>query len=95
MPEAIVALGSKNWVVGRARFETDGRRQHTQFEYADKWLAAKGCFALSSSPPLGEGSHYSSGMENIRCAIPGCFSDAAPDAWGRALMTKALGGGLS
>lgn len=95
MPEAIVALGSRKRVLGRLRFETDGRRQHSQFEYAEEWLSARDRFALSPGLPLRRGSHYSSGRDARRLAIPGCFSDAAPDAWGRALMTKARGGGLS
>ncbi len=95
MAEAIVALGGRKRVLGRLRFETDGRRQHSQFEYADEWLAAKDRFALSPGLPLRGGGHYSSGKDDKRSTLPGCFSDAAPDAWGRALMTKALGGGLS
>ena len=94
MPEAIVALGSKKRILGRLRFESDGRRQHSQFEYADEWLAARDCFALSPGLPLRGGGHYHSGKDNQRLALPECFSDAAPDAWGRALLTKALGGGL-
>lgn len=95
MPEAIVALGEGKRVVGRLRFETGGRRQHSQFEYATEWLAAPDRFALSPGLPLREGSHYSAGHGDRRSALPGCFSDAAPDSWGRALLTKALGGGLS
>ncbi|MDE0096113.1 MAG: type II toxin-antitoxin system HipA family toxin [Gammaproteobacteria bacterium] len=95
MAEAIVALGGRKRVLGRLRFETDGRRQHSQFEYADEWLAAKDRFALSPGLPLRGGGHYSSGKDDKRSSLPECFSDAAPDAWGRALMTKALGGGLS
>jgi serine/threonine-protein kinase HipA len=95
MPEAIVALGGGKRVVGRLRFESDGRRQHSQFEYADEWLAAPDRFALSPGLPLREGSHYSAGRSDRRSALPGCFADAAPDSWGRALMTRALGGGLS
>lgn len=95
MPEAIVALGEGKRVVGRLRFETDGRRQHSQFEYAAEWLAAPDRFALSPGLPLREGGHFSAGRGDHRSALPGCFSDAAPDSWGRALMTKALGGGLS
>ena len=95
MAEAIVALGGRKRVLGRLRFETDGRRQHSQFEYADEWLAAKDRFALSPGLPLREGGHYSSGKDDKRSSLPECFSDAAPDAWGRDLMTKALGGGLS
>jgi len=95
MPEAIVALGEGKRIVGRLRFETDGRRQHSQFEYAAEWLAAPDRFALSPGLPLREGSHYSAGRSDRRSALPGCFADAAPDSWGRALMTRALGGGLS
>ena len=95
MPEAIVALGYGKRVVGRLRFETDGRRQHSQFEYADEWLASRDRFALSPVLPLRQGGHYSTGKDAIRLAIPGCFADAAPDAWGRGLMRKVLGGGLS
>ncbi|MCV3274401.1 type II toxin-antitoxin system HipA family toxin [Roseobacter sinensis] len=95
MPEAIVALGEGKRIVGRLRFESDGRRQHSQFEYDEAWLAAEDCFALAPGLPLREGSHFSSGKDDKRSALPGCFADAAPDSWGRALMTKALGGGLS
>ena len=95
MPEAIVALGEGKRIVGRLRFESDGRRQHSQFEYDAAWLAADDRFALAPGLPLREGSHFSSGKDDKRSALPGCFADAAPDSWGRALMTKALGGGLS
>ena len=95
MPEAIVALGEGKRIVGRLRFESDGRRQHSQFEYDAAWLAAEDRFALAPGLPLRDGSHFSSGKDDKRSALPGCFDDAAPDSWGRALMTKALGGGLS
>ena len=95
MPEAIVALGGEKWVVGRLRFETDGRRQHSEFQYSNAWLAARNSFALSPGLLLRGGSHYSSGREDTRSALAGCFADAAPDSWGRALMTQAFGGGLS
>ncbi len=95
MPEAKVAIGEGKHIVGRLRFETDGRRQHSQFEYADEWRTASERFALSPGLPLREGRHFSSGKNNKRSALSGCFSDAAPDSWGRALMTRALGGGLS
>ncbi len=95
MPEAIVAVGEGKRIVGRLRFESDGRRQHSQFEYDDAWLAAEDRFALAPGLPLRDGSHFSSGKDDKRSALSGCFGDAAPDSWGRALMTKALGGSLS
>lgn len=95
MPEAIVALGEGKRIVGRLRFETDGKRQHSQFEYVAEWLAAPDRFALSPALPLREGGHFAAGREDKRSALSGVFADAAPDSWGRALMTKALGGGLT
>jgi hypothetical protein len=82
MPEAIVALGRTKRIVGRLRFESDARRQHSQFEYADEWLAAPDRFALWPGLPLREGGHYSTGKENKRSAVSECFADAAPDSWG-------------
>ena len=72
-----------------------GRRQHSQFEYDEAWLAAEDRFALAPGLQLREGSHFSSGKDDKRLALPGRFGDAAPDSWARALMTKALAGGLS
>ena len=96
MPEAIVALGETKRIVGRLRFESEGRRQHSQFEYDENWLGWENAFALSPGLPLRAGGHFaSSGREDRRNALHGCFADAAPDSWGRALMAKALGGGLT
>ncbi len=95
MPEAIVAIGERKRIVGTLRFESDGRRQHSQFEYAEAWLKAPDRFALSPALPLRPGGQYSTGKDDKRSALSGCFADAAPDSWGRALMRKALGDGLS
>lgn len=95
MPEAIVAVGESKRIVGRLRFETDGRRQYSQFEYTTEWLADPEHFALSPSLPLRRGSFFNSGRNDKTSVLSGCFSDAAPDSWGRALMRKAIGGGLT
>ena len=96
MPEAIVAIGEGKHIVGKLRFETDGRRQHSQFEYDTKWLNSKQRFAISPDLPLGQGSQHTTGTrDNKRLALFGCFADAAPDSWGRTLMTRSMGGGLS
>ncbi|MCY3566053.1 MAG: type II toxin-antitoxin system HipA family toxin [Gammaproteobacteria bacterium] len=95
MPEAIVALGQAKRVVGRLRFESDGRRQHSQFEYDRNWLEARDRFQLAPGLPLKTGGFFAAGREDRRNALHACFQDAAPDSWGRALMTRALGGGLT
>ena len=94
--ETIVAIGKNKRIVGRLRFEADGRRQHSQFEYDETWLSAKDAFALSPELPLRQGGHYASGSRgDKRNALHGCFSDASPDSWGRALMSSVLGRGLT
>jgi len=95
MSELSVALGHSARIVGRLRFEVDGNRQYSMFEYTDEWFSSGGRFALSPDLPLNAGGHYSSGRDDTRNALPGCLSDAAPDSWGRGLMTRAFGGGLS
>ena len=95
MPEAVVALGQAMRVVGRLRFESDGRRQHAQFEYDREWLEADDRFRLAPGLPLQAGGFFASGRGDRRKALHVCFQDAAPDSWGRALMTRALGGGLT
>lgn len=96
MYEAIVAIGENKRIVGRLRFEADGRRQHSQFEYDEAWISAKDAFALSPGLPLRLGGHYASGSRgDERNALHGCFSDASPDSWGRALMSSVLGRGLT
>lgn len=51
MPDAIVALGESKRIVGTLRFESDGRRQHSQFAYDEAWLAASDGFALVPGLP--------------------------------------------
>ena len=95
MPEAIVALGQAKHIVGRLHFESDGRRQHSHFEYDRAWLEADDSFQLAPGLPLQAGGFFASGRDDRRNALHNSFQDAAPDSWGRALMTRALGGGLT
>ena len=95
MPEAVVALGQAKRVVGRLRFESDGRRQHSRFEYDRAWLEANDNFRLAPGLPLQAGGFFATGRGDRRGALHNSFQDAAPDSWGRALMTRALGGGLT
>ena len=95
MPEAIVALGEQKIEVGRLHFESDGRRQHSTFIYSSGWLRNPQAFALAPGLPLGPGPIHASGQADTRDALPGAFADAAPDSWGRRLMARTLGEGLS
>lgn len=82
--------------VGLLRFESDGRRHSSAFEYSTSWLESRHGFDISPSIPRREGPFYSSGdRENVRKALPGVISDATPDSWGRSLMRAALGKSLT
>ena len=95
MPVATVALGEQKIVVGTLHFEAAGRRQFSAFTYDPAWLENRSAFALCPALPLQVGTFYASGREDARDALAGCFADASPDSWGRGLMTRALGGGLT
>lgn len=91
-----VTIGSKNIPVGLLRFESDSRRESSAFEYDPSWLEASYGFDLSPSLPRQEGPFFStSTSKSKRTALPGAMSDATPDSWGRSLMSRALGGGLT
>lgn len=51
------------------------------FSYEPDWVGASDAFALDPSLPLYEGEQYPPKM-------PGIFSDAAPDRWGRTLLER-------
>ncbi len=91
-----VALGERLLSVGKLTFDSDGRRQFSMFRYDEAWLTHPQRFALSPSMPLSDAPHIASGSrENMRAALPHAISDAAPDAWGRGIISKSLGGAPS
>lgn len=91
-----VAAGERLHPVGEIVFEADGRRQTSMFRYAVEWLENPERFAIAPSMPLSEAPFYrSASRDNPRGALPGPISDGAPDSWGRGLIRKALGGGLT
>lgn len=91
-----VTLGARNLPVGLLRFESDGRRQMSAFEYDPVFLEAPWGFDLSPALPRREGLFHASGTrEDPRAALTGAIADATPDSWGRSLMRTALGPGLT
>lgn len=53
------------------------------FGYGTEWLADPARFAIDPEFPLYPGDHYARGG-----ALPGIFTDAAPDRWGRQLLER-------
>ncbi|PKA44163.1 hypothetical protein CWR43_07660 [Rhizobium sullae] len=53
-------------------------------------------FAVQPTFPLEAGPFQTSGKPgNMRDALAGVFADAAPDSWGRRLLERGYGNGLS
>ncbi|MER2507392.1 MAG: type II toxin-antitoxin system HipA family toxin [Amaricoccus sp.] len=94
---ADVRLGAGLIPVGHLRFTAAEGRQHSEFRYVDSWLADPRAFALSPDLSLGPTPVFASmgAGGDPRDSLPPVLQDAAPDAWGRMLMERVHGAGLS
>jgi serine/threonine-protein kinase HipA len=93
---AQVALGESLTSVGQLRFTQTGPRQFSTFTYDQEWSDNPQAFAIDPVLPLEGGPFHTSGRPgHMRDSLPGVFSDAAPDDWGRRLLERAYGNGLS
>ncbi|MFN4092195.1 MAG: type II toxin-antitoxin system HipA family toxin [Brevundimonas sp.] len=93
---ARVALGENLTPVGRLRFTSSAPRQFSAFTYDEAWIDSPRGFAVDPSLPLSGSPYYAAGQAGqARDALPGAFSDAAPDTWGRRLLERTYGAGLS
>ncbi|QVM84070.1 type II toxin-antitoxin system HipA family toxin [Novosphingobium decolorationis] len=93
---AHVALGESLTPVGQLRFTHAGPRQFSTFSYEPAWIENPRAFAIEPDFTLEAGPFHRSGQSaNTRDALAGVFADAAPDSWGRRLLERAYGNGLS
>lgn len=90
-------LGNGLLPVGTLRFTETPRGQHSEFTYLADWIESGQGFALAPDLPLGPVPFYASmaATADQRDSLPGVFQDAAPDDWGRRLMERVHGAGLS
>lgn len=98
MPDfhAHVVLGESLTPVGQLRFTQAGPRQFSTFAYDPAWIKNPRSFAVQPTFLLEAGPFHTSGQAvNMRDALAGVFADAAPDSWGRRLLERAYGNGLS
>jgi serine/threonine-protein kinase HipA len=70
--------------VGTLSRESAGSRSVISFAYEPGWLSDPAGFAIDPSLPLFEGDQYPP-------ALPGVFTDSAPDRWGRTLLERREG----
>jgi len=95
--QAEVHLGSSLLHVGKLRFSFERNRQHSEFSYARDWVEDERGFAIAPDLSLGLAPFFASSGRggDQRDSLPGVLQDAAPDAWGRMLMERLYGSGLS
>lgn len=94
---AHVCLGSALLPVGKLRFTQELRRQYSEFQYFESWLDDARAFAIAPHLPLGLTPFYASmaSTGDQRDSLPSVLQDATPDTWGRLLMARVHGAGLS
>jgi len=95
--EAEVHLGRSLLHVGKLRFSFERGRQYSEFSYDQEWVEGARSFAIAPDLPLGIAPFFASSGRggDQRDSLPGVLQDAAPDAWGRMLMERLYGSGLS
>lgn len=93
---ARVALGNSLTPVGLLRFTRTGPRQFSTFSYDPTWRDDPRAFAIQPDFAPDGGPYHSSGAAgDTREALAGVFMDCAPESWGRRLLERAYGSGLS
>jgi serine/threonine-protein kinase HipA len=82
--EVMVELEGSWHELGTLRSETKRGSEFGAFGYADSYLSNPDAYAVEPSLPMARGFFNSPG------ALHGAFRDAAPDRWGRNLITRAI-----
>jgi serine/threonine-protein kinase HipA len=87
--EVDVHLGSAGRLVGQLVFVQQGRREVSQFVYAESWLNDPEAFDISPDLPLAPGYVPRRAPSDGDSAFHFAFADTEPDAWGRQVIERA------
>lgn len=83
-----VCIGNTGLVIGTLRFEAQGNREFSSFEYAESWLESSRRFAIAPSMPLGGGPFYYKKDGDFASPLPMPLADTTPDSWGRNIIRR-------
>ena len=83
-----VFLGDADRRVGTLRFDSQGARQSTAFEYDREWLAASDRFALEPNLPLVTGAQFHKPPSREASIYHGAIADTEPDGWARRVILR-------
>lgn len=83
-----VRLGAAGLPVGRLSYLCQGRREVSQFAYADSWLDSPDRFEISPDLPLEAGYQPKRAANAQDSAFHFALADTEPDAWGRRVIER-------
>jgi serine/threonine-protein kinase HipA len=82
--DVVVQIGGEDVLAGRLSSDDTRGMQSATFTYAAEYLARRGAYAIDPALPLSAEERYTP----LTRPMFGAFSDAGPDAWGRALTDR-------
>ena len=83
----IVHLGENARVIASLRYDQEGARESSAFEYAADWLADADPFALEPGLPLVAGPQFHRKARD-GSAFHGAVADTEPDGWGHRVIQR-------
>lgn len=84
-----VRVGAAGLPVGRLSYFCQGRREVSQFAYADSWLDYVDRFEISPDLPLESGYQPKRATNAQDSVFHFALADTEPDAWGRRVIDRA------
>jgi serine/threonine-protein kinase HipA len=82
-----VLLGEEQRLIGTVRYDQEGARESTAFEYDGAWLAASDRFAIDPTLPLVVGAQFHRKTRDGSAFHP-AIADTEPDGWGRRVILR-------
>ncbi len=83
--EIFIDVAEAPALVGFLRFESNGGRESSSFEYASSWLEQKRPYALEPGLPLVHGPQF---WPSGEVAFHRIFDDIGPDGWGKKIFNR-------
>lgn len=82
-----VYLGNAERRVGTLRYDKQGARESSSFEYHPDWLSSDGAFAIDPNLRLGAGPQFFK-RKSEGSVFPGAIADTEPDGWSRRVILR-------
>jgi serine/threonine-protein kinase HipA len=83
-----VCIGEAGTEVGTLRFESQGNREFSSFQYDNGWIENERGFAIAPSMPLVPTPIFFKKEGETISPLPSPLSDTVPDSWGRNIIRR-------